>query len=187
MKLTFPYAGILIVTYLAVGIGSSVKADEMTEAKSEEVKPGSSQQIKIASDIPFGQTTQVRDAVRNECNLGEKLSGFIKEYGNDKDLNIEQYADIVSDQGKVLHVEITGVQGAGGGAWSGPKSVSIQGALTENGKEVGTFHGSRHSGGGAFGGFKSTCAIFGRDVKALGKDVARWLKSPTMNASLGDG
>jgi len=178
MKLTFPTAGILIATFLASGVVYSVNADEN---KSE------SAAIKVASDIPFGKTTEVRDNIRTECDLGGKLSGFIQKFGSSYDLNIEQSADMAGNQGKVLHVEITNVQGYGGGAWSGPKSVGIQGTLTENGKEIGTFHGSRHSGGGAFGGFKNTCAILGRCVKALGKDVAKWLKSPSMNASLGDG
>lgn len=179
MKLPFPCKGFLFVTFLSAGIVGSVIADEASD--------GSGGEIKIASDIPFGESTQVRDAVRNECDLGGKLSGFIQRYGNGYDLNIVQSSDIANEQGKVLHVEISDVMGAGGGAWSGAKSVAIQGKLTENGKEIGTFHGSRHSGGGAFGGFKSTCAIFGRCVKALGRDVAKWLKKPSMNASLGDG
>jgi hypothetical protein len=177
MKQTLPYAGLLIVTFL---VGGNVSADETKQEKS-------AAPIIIANEIPFGESTHVRDAVRDECNLGGKLSGFIQEYGNGYDLNISQSSNTTIDEGKVLRMEITNVQGAGGGAWSGSKSVAVQGKLIENGKEIGTFHGSRHSGGGAFGGFKSTCAIFGRCVKALGKDVARWLKSPTMNASLGDG
>ena len=180
MNFTIPYAGFLVVAFFAVGVCSSVNADDSTESKSAD-------QIKIASDIPFADSADVRDAVRNECNLGGKLSSYILQYGKDKDLNIVQSADNTDEQGKVLRMEISEVHGAGGGAWSGPKAVEIEGTLFQNGKEIGTFHGSRHSGGGAFGGFKSTCAIFGRCVKALGKDVARWLESPTMKASLGDG
>ena len=178
MKNVYPKAGVLIVILL---LGSAAVSAQADEAKSAD---GS---IKVASVIPISDAADVRDAVRKECDLGGKLSGFIKQFGSNYDLNIEQTTDTGSEQGKFLHVEIINVQGAGGGAWSGPKSVAIEGSLTENGKEVGTFHASRHSGGGAFSGFKSTCAIFGRDVKALGRDVAKWLKSPTMNASLGDG
>ena len=42
------------------------------------------------------------------------------------------------------------------------------------------------TGGGAFGGYKGTCAILGRCVKAIGKDVGEWLLAPKMNAKLGD-
>jgi hypothetical protein len=184
MKLTFTVAGILIITFCLAG---SVNAGDMAKGKSKEAKQQSGKTIKIASDIPFGKTTKVRESVRKECNLGGKLSDFIKQYGSRYDLNIEQSPNMSGAHGKVLHVEIVNVQGYGGGAWSGPKSVAIKGTLTENGKKIGTFHGSRHSGGGLFGGFKNTCAILGRCVKALGKDVSQWLKSPTPTASLGDG
>ena len=178
MKRLFTFTWIVVAVFFMDPIGRNAYAEDALQ---------SSAQIKITSDIPFSEGIQVRDAIRNECTLGVKLSDFIKEYGSDYDLNIQQLADIANEQGKVLHVEISDVTGAGGGAWSGPKFVTIKGSLTENGTEVGTFRASRHSGGGAFGGFKSTCAILGRDVKALGKDVAKWLKSPTMDAALGDG
>ena len=44
----------------------------------------------------------------------------------------------------------------------------------------------RGGGGGAFGGYKGTCAILGRCVQAIGKDVGGWLLAPSMNAKLGD-
>jgi len=37
-----------------------------------------------------------------------------------------------------------------------------------------------------FAGFKGTCSIMGRCVKALGRDVAEWLQSPSKGAVLGD-
>jgi len=58
--------------------------------------------------------------------------------------------------------------------------------LKENGEVIGSFTGARYSGGGAFGGFKGTCAILGRCIETLGKDIATWLKDPTMNAMLGN-
>lgn len=94
--------------------------------------------------------------------------------------------DSANAKGKLLSVKITGLVGPGGGAWSGAKQVTIDGVLTENGKTLGTFKGMRVSGGGTFGAYKGTCSILGRCVKALGKDVAGWLKAPTMNARLGD-
>ena len=42
------------------------------------------------------------------------------------------------------------------------------------------------AGGGAFGGFKGTCSILGRCIKAIGADIAKWLANPTMDAMLGN-
>jgi hypothetical protein len=86
----------------------------------------------------------------------------------------------------VLILEIVSAVGGGGGAWSGPKSVTVKGELREDGKVIGSFTASRFSGGGAWGGFKGTCSIFGRCIKVLGEDIAAWLKKPTMNAALGN-
>jgi hypothetical protein len=40
--------------------------------------------------------------------------------------------------------------------------------------------------GGAFGGFKGSCSVLGRTVKALGKDIAQWLVQPAKGSQLGD-
>jgi hypothetical protein len=82
-------------------------------------------------------------------------------------------------------MEIEEVQGVAGGAWSGAKSVVGKGSLSQKGKLLGDFRARRYSDGGMFGGYKGTCAILGRCVKTLGKNVAEWLAQPTFQAVLG--
>jgi hypothetical protein len=62
----------------------------------------------------------------------------------------------------------------------------VKGSLNQKGKMLGDFKARRYSGGGMFCGYKGTCAILGRCVKALGKDVVEWLAQPTSRAVLGD-
>ncbi len=40
--------------------------------------------------------------------------------------------------------------------------------------------------GGLFAGFKGSCSVLGRTVKAIGKDIAEWLVNPVLDADLGD-
>jgi hypothetical protein len=40
--------------------------------------------------------------------------------------------------------------------------------------------------GGAFAGYKGSCSVLGRTIKAIGKDVAEWMKAPSKDAQLGD-
>jgi len=40
--------------------------------------------------------------------------------------------------------------------------------------------------GGAFAGFKRSCRVLERCSSALAKDINLWLKSPTMNARIGE-
>ena len=136
--------------------------------------------VQVPSVIPFAKDLNVTDAVRAECQLGEKVSSFIKKYGKK---NIEV---VESPAGNYVAMEITHVHAPGGGSWSGPKWLEVSGTLMDGEKEVASFRAKRFSGGGPFGGMKGTCAILGRTTKALGKDIAGWIKSPVDGAALGD-
>lgn len=142
--------------------------------------------ILVIKSVTFSRDATIRDAVKKECSLPGKLTQFIEKNA------ASQYEKILSDSNpsvtntQVLAIEIEQVQGTGGGAWSGAKSVLVKGRLTKNGRALGDFKARRYSGGGAFGAYKGTCAILGRCVKTLGKDIATWLKNPTSNAVLGD-
>jgi hypothetical protein len=141
--------------------------------------------VTIPIPLDFSENSGASHEVESECMLQSKLPQFIKDYSRKVDVNL---VDDAGDnaQGRVLTIEIINVLGAGGGAWSGSKAVTVKGELTENGEVVGTFTAARYSSGGAFGGFKGTCAILGRCVKSMGKDIAGWLVKPTMDARLGN-
>lgn len=141
--------------------------------------------LKVRAPAAYDKDLVVPTAVKAECALETKLPTYIEEYAKGQ-FDTITLVDDAKGKGKFLSVEITGLVGTGGGAWSGAKQVAIDGVLTENGKTIGTFKGMRVSGGGAFGAYKGTCSILDRCIKALGKDVAGWLKAPTMNARLGD-
>ncbi len=124
--------------------------------------------------------THVPATVKAECNLeilaSENIRDAIKGYK-------VQRADQVSKAtaGKALEMHITGILATGGGQWSGPKSVTIEGTLWNNGKSLGRFKAARHTTGGY-----STCEMLQRDVKVMADDIAEWLKAPVNNAKLGD-
>jgi len=143
--------------------------------------------VQVAATTPFSENGAIREAVKNECQLETKLPHFVKEFADSYGIDVTLTENSPNkNKGKVLVLEITGVSGGGGGAWSGAKSVQVKGELFENGKPVGNFVASRYSGGGMFAGYKGTCSIMGRCVKAIGKDISIWLKNPTKNAHLGD-
>ena len=140
----------------------------------------------VVAPIPFAEGSGASDKVKDECTLDTRLPQFIAEAAGRGVKVVVGPAPEEGAVGKFLYIEFTHVLGPGGGAWSGPKSVSVKGELIENGEVIGSFIGSRYSTGGAFGGYKGTCSILGRCIKALGKAIAGWLKSPTMDAALGD-
>ncbi len=142
------------------------------------------QLVTISQELEFTETSGASDNVKAECTLQTRLPQFIKDYA--KKMNVVLAEDLSdSTEGRVLHIEIVNVLGTSGGAWSGAKSVTVEGKLTENGEVIGTFTARRYSGGGFGAGFKGTCSILGRCIKAIGSDIAKWLANPTMDARLG--
>jgi hypothetical protein len=144
--------------------------------------------ITIPAIVNYADEATVPPAVRNECKLETELASWIKTYADELHVPVTvAISGSAKPTGRVLKVKISNVLGSGGGAYSGAKSVQVKGELREGDKVIGTFIGSRASGGGMFAGFKGTCSIMGRDVKVLGKDIVLWLKNPTMDARLGNG
>lgn len=143
-------------------------------------------EVTIQEAIPFSKNLMVPQAVRRDCQLPTKLAMFIKKYAAKYRVNVKMTSGSLRRvRGRVLDIKIINILGTGGGAWSGAKFATIKGRLTENGRLRGSFIAARATGGGAFGGFKGTCSLLGRVVKALGKDVGRWLQNPSIDARLG--
>ena len=118
----------------------------------------------------------IPSAVKNECGLemllgNYALSAIDQRIGSVQSVSAPEQAGI----NKIVQLTIISVHGAGGGAWSGSKSMSIRADIRKGGTIVDSTVLSRSSRGGAFGGFKGTCEILDRVVKVLGKDVAVWL------------
>ncbi len=140
----------------------------------------------VVLPITYKPGIKMHDAIRNECMLPKKLSGFIR------DSALSQYETIIVDGSSgprgadVLAIEITDLRGPKGGGWSGPKFVTAQGSLKRNGRLIGDFMGKRTSMGGAFGVFKRTCDILGRCTKTLGSDISTWLQNPGKNSMVGE-
>ena len=145
---------------------------------------GQAAEVGILKSATFDKDAAVPAAVKAECDLQTKIPNYVfaEAKGEIEGLSFVDKPGA----GRTLSLAIKGVAGAGGGAWSGPKQVTIEGKLLEKNKVVGSFVATRFSGGGAFGAYKGTCKILDRCAKALGKDVAGWLMEPTMNARLGD-
>jgi len=82
----------------------------------------------------------------------------------------------------VLELTITDVHTAGGGAFSGPKWITVVGVLRENGREIGNFTAKRIT----IGFFQfSACSAAARCANAIGMDIAAWLENPQPNSRLG--
>ena len=140
--------------------------------------------IKVLRSVGFAEGTIVRPAIKSECKMEGHLPRAVQAYAQKNGIEVE-LVDALPDTGRVLELEITDAIEMGN-AWTGrQKGLVIQGRLLEDGALVGNFRGRRMTTGGFFGGYKGTCAFFGRCAKTLGHDVADWLKSPGKDSSIG--
>jgi len=120
--------------------------------------------VTLVTPVAYVPEASVVTKVREECQLENRLA---------TDINAA-LANTTTPSGKELRVSILDVMGVGGGAWSGPKAISLRVELMKDGKVERSTRLTRTTTGGAFGGFKGTCAMLERDSAVLGKDVARW-------------
>lgn len=143
--------------------------------------------VMVPGSVPYARENAIAGKIKHECRINEQLAQFIAEYAAENHV-ATQTIDVTSATmpGRVLVVEITHAVSRGNPFIGHRKSTSVRGALYQDGQKVGSFVGERDSMGGAFAGFKGSCSVLGRTVKALGSDIAEWLKAPTENAQLGD-
>ena len=169
------------IAWISLVVGVVIALSAQAEAADENV-------IYVGRVAPFSEGSVIPRAVATDCNLPARLIEFIeKAAANDGVLRVVIDDEAVkAGKGRVLFVEIVTAV-SGGNAFIGHhKHVTVRGRLLENGVEIGNFTGVRQSMGGAFAGYKSSCAVLGRCVEALGRDIARWLRRPEMNSHLGD-
>jgi len=144
--------------------------------------------IIVQSSIPYAADAKIAKNIRTECTkLGTQLAEFTKQFGKKFEVDV-QLTDTLDTaaKGRVLHMEITEAVSMGNAFIGHQKFSSAHGVLFENGKKVAEFDARRQSMGGAFAGYKGSCSVLGRTVKAMGKDIALWLKAPEDKAMLGD-
>lgn len=165
---------ILFVVFASLYL-STVNADEgvLNLQKSVPYKPG----ITIPADVKL------------ECELPKKLAEYTKSAAEDDFATINMLDTPEKNAtGRMLIMQIVGIDAAGGGAYTGKKGMSIEGTLWEKGKQVGNFQATRYSGGrrSSFNPYPGTCKMLRYDAQTLGKDVAKWLRNPSMGARLGE-
>ena len=131
--------------------------------------------ILVQVPAAFDPNAAVSDAVRRECGVDVLLGNGVFTRVKARFPESAALQGSAAGNAKVLNLTILSVNAAGGGGWSGRKAVTVRADLVQSGKIVATTLKERSSGGGAFGGFKGTCAILDRVTAALGADVASWL------------
>lgn len=138
--------------------------------------------IGVNASAAYYDENLIPTKITEECkDLGTQFSAATKS-------NLEKDGWTVTDRnneevpkaGTQLKLTISNVLSSGNAFLGHHKSVSVIAGLYKNGTLIDTFKGTRDSGGGFGGGFKSSCDVLERCVNALGKDTTKWVKEKAM-------
>ena len=130
--------------------------------------------------VTYHPNADVVPKVKEECQIENLLANRVGAMMAkiNKTGNGTTPAGVELPDSALLRLQITHVLGVGGGAWSGPKAITVTAELLENGKLMRQTKINRWSVGGVWGAFRGTCSILDRSAIAIAKDMARWVRNP---------
>lgn len=137
--------------------------------------------IAISAQAGLRDPDLIAGNIRSECSaLGENFSASTKKYLEEGGWTVGLSKTPEQSQGVSLKLEIANAVSAGNAFIGHSKSVSVVASLYRDGQLVDKFSTTRNSGGGAFGGFKGSCAVLYRCTNTLGSDVAKWVAKQSL-------
>ena len=138
--------------------------------------------LTIPIRVPYKEGISAPNAVLVECELERKLSKYLASEAKGPYSKVIMNPTVSAETpGHALDIHITQVLAPGGGKWSGPKVVTVEGTLYDNGQVLGTFIAKRQTHKG-----RHTCGMLHNDAEAIAEDIGKWLRKPTLAAKLGD-
>lgn len=129
-------------------------------------------QTPIAYDPNAGVVQQVREECKIEDLLAKRVSSVLAKRNRSGTGVVDTGAN--AQGAGTLKLTITHVLGVGGGAWSGPKAITVKAELFDGPILTRQQKLNRWSVGGVWGAFKGTCTILDRVAVSLAKDLGRW-------------
>lgn len=145
----------------------------VTPAVAEEV-------VLVPASIPYQTDEVAKESIRKECTWHTTMPQYLVKKSDGR----VQIADknIDSASGKKLMLVATHLHVIGGGGWTGPKWLVLEGKLLENGKLLGNFEARRQTIRGSL----KTCGTLESLSEEIGDDIVEWLNNPGLNAKLGN-
>lgn len=159
-------AGLTIIAILAARlVGGTAYADDV---------------VLVPSSIPYQKEETANENIRRECTWNTSMPQYLAKKSDGRVRVAEKNIDAAPD--KKLMLVATHLHVIGGGGWTGPKWLVLEGKLLEKGKLIGNFEVRRQTMRGSF----KTCGTLESLSEEISDDILDWLKTPSLNAKLGD-
>lgn len=134
----------------------------------------------VSSVIPYQSDNVANDTVRRECTWNTTMPRHMAGKSGGRVKVEERSLDAVS--GKKLVLVATHLHTIGGGGWTGPKWLVLEGKLMQGKQLVGNFEVRRQTIRGSY----RACSTLESLSEEITEDILEWLKAPGLNAKLGD-
>ena len=145
--------------------------------------------VVIPAELPMTDPAKVDPKAIEDCKLpkqaADNIARQLKAAGYEPQV-VDAPTPKSGDRVLLISIDSAIAKGKAMGFTGRAKILHVSGRLYDKGKAGPSFTAMRHSRGGAFAGFKSSCAFYGRCAEALGEDIAAWLANPVDGAHLGD-
>lgn len=137
----------------------------------------SSDTLRVSPEAAYAGDGGVAENIKNECNLPAAQAEYVLNALSAAGVSAEAASDDgVPGKGRFLRLRIESAISAGNFFTGHRKQVVTSAELFQNGRSVGEKTFTRNSGGGLFGGYKSSCSVLQRCTKTLGQDIASWVQ-----------
>jgi len=133
--------------------------------------------IVVSKKIPYAKNSTADADIRKECDWNTTLPRYLAAESKGRVL----VNDKASASDSKLALVATAVHAAGGGPFSGPKWLTLEGKLTKGGKSLGNFEVRRQTMSGY-----DVCGTLTSLSEEIAGDILEWLDKPGKDAKLGD-
>lgn len=143
--------------------------------------------------IPYAADSGAPAWVKEECGLASDLPIYIdnKARRGITVFRTERPLEVVEEaKDTVLFLEFSQIDAPRDTSLTAWRSITVRGELREHGEITASFEANRRKKGNVVTlillGGEDTCSMLDRCALKLAKDIAKWLKNPTMSAKLGE-
>lgn len=136
--------------------------------------------VLVSPLIPYEKDDTANETVRKECNWNTTMPRYLAKESEGRVQVAEQNFDAIT--GKKLVLVATHLHTLGGGGWTGPKWLVLEGKLMQGNKLLGNFEVRRQTIHGSF----RACGTLESLSEEITEDILEWLKKPSLNARLGN-
>ena len=141
---------------------------------------GAGEIVLVPSTITYQKDDTANENIRRECTWNTTMPVYLAKESGGRVKVAEQSLDKVMDTKLVLVA--THLHAIGGGGWTGPKWLVLEGKLMEGDKLLGNFEARRQT----IRGSMRSCGTLESLSEDIADDILEWLKAPGLNAKLGD-